>query len=81
MFGIKRLLKDMGDALNESNSFSEEERANKLYKSFDRFAGTNFIAGCLTITTGAVAGLIGLEVHKKIKKKKKIKELLEGSDK
>ena len=81
MFGMKRLLKDMNNALNESNNFSEDECARKLYKSFDRFADANIIVGAVTQAVLSLGLYYGIGyIEQKIKEREKNKKI-EGSDK
>lgn len=75
MFGEKRLLNDMGAALDKTKCLSDKESADKLYKAFDRFADTNFIAGVLTHAAVSLGILFGLNCIDRIKEKKKNKEL------
>lgn len=70
MFGFKRLLDDMGVALDRTKCPSDKESGDKLFKAFSRFGKTNFIAGSLASVTGAVAGILVNEAVKKIKEKK-----------
>lgn len=78
MFGCKRYNDDML-ALVKKTDLSTEDFFSEMTGIIVRLAKTNFIAGCLTTATGAVAGLIGLEIHKKIKEKKN-KELKEADN-
>lgn len=75
MFGMKRLLSDMGAALDKTKGLSDNETSDKLYKAFDRFADTNFVAGVLTHATVSLGIWFGLNCIDKIKEKKKCKEL------
>lgn len=79
MFGWNRLFKDV-EAVTGMINPTEEQVAQGAFEYLNRFAKTNFIAGSLFTAAGAVAGMLGIEAVKKIKEKKKNKEL-EDTDK
>lgn len=77
MFGMRRLSNDMDAALDKTKGLSDKESAAKLYKAFDRFADTNFIAGVLTHVAAALGlyyGLTYIEKHKERKNHKELKD-------
>lgn len=77
MFGWNRLFKDVNAVTGMINP-TEEQVAQGAFEYLSRFAKTNFIAGSVLTATGFVAGMIGTEVVKRIKEKKKCKELKEA---
>ena len=77
LFGKERLRKDLV-ALNNMTGLKEEQYYAELGKSFGRFAGTNLNVGIVLGGVASITGIILGEVHKRIKEKKKCKELKEA---
>lgn len=74
MFGWGRFVKDC-TAFNQKTGLTEEQKFKEAIDVVGRFGRTNFIAGSVITAAGVVAGMVGSKCAKKIKEKKKCKEL------